>query len=142
MNASADRGDTWSRPAVVGSAPVDATARRIPGIAVNNRGVLGVAWIERRVRSGDRCQEVYFSASLDGGTTFLTPQRVSTSSCGDSPADAIAFRRWPTNGDYFGFATMPDGRFRMLWPEMRGGTSTLLTTLIDVVGRATAPEKD
>ena len=139
VNASADRGDTWSKPAVVGSAPVDAAARRIPGIAVNNLGVLGVAWIERRMRSGDRCQEVQFSASLEGGTTFLTPQRVSTSSCGDSPADAIALRRWPTNGDYFGLATMADGRFRILWPEMRGGASVLLTTSLEVEGQAKAP---
>jgi len=93
----------------------------------------------RRVKARDNCLEGSFAASLDGGATFTAPVRVFVSSCADSPVDVIATRMFPTYGDYFGLVTMPDGRFRAMWPEMRDGRSTLLTTTIDVEGRATAP---
>jgi hypothetical protein len=133
VKSSADRGATWDRPGVlVGSSPMDADVRRVMSLAVNNKGVLGVMIVERRLKTRDRCLETTFAASSDGGATFTTPERVSASSCGDSPLDAIATRLFPTYGDYFGLATTPDGRFRVMWPEMRGGASVLVTTTVDV----------
>ncbi|PYR17172.1 MAG: hypothetical protein DMF94_24875 [Acidobacteria bacterium] len=140
VTASGDRGDTWNRPGVaVGTSPVNADARRVMTMAVNNKGVLGVLVVERRAKTGDQCLSADFYASLDGGASFTPPAEVSASSCGTSPVDAIAERMFPTYGDYFGLVTSPDGRFRAMWPEMRDGHSVLLTTVIDVDGRATAP---
>jgi BNR repeat protein len=132
---SADRGDTWAAPIAVGPASVDATARRVPTLAVNSAGVLGVLVAERRTVSGDRCLEFSFSASFDGGKTVSAPQSLSESSCGATPEDALAMRQFPTYGDYFGLVSTPDGRFRALWPEMRDGRSVLLTTTITAAAR-------
>ena len=46
------------------------------------------------------------------------------------PADDSAQRRHPTYGDYFGMTSLPDGTFRVMWPQMREGRSVLLTTTI------------
>jgi hypothetical protein len=35
-------------------------------------------------------------------------------------------------GDYFGLASQPDGRFRLVWSEMRDGISHVLTTTAGV----------
>jgi len=139
VTASADRGDTWSRPGVaVGPTEIDAQMLRVMTMAVNNKGVLGVLRVQRK-KSGEPCLAADFSASFDGGATFTSPSRVSTSSCGNSPVDAIAGRMIPTYGDYFGLVTTPDGRFRAMWPEMREGASVLLTAVIEVDGRVAAP---
>jgi hypothetical protein len=132
VSHSADRGDTWTRPPVaVGPSGIDAQARRVMTMAVNDKGMLGVLTVERKA-SGAPCLATDFSASLDGGTTFTAPARVSASSCGTSPADDFAGRMTPTYGDYFGLVALPDGRFRAMWPEMRDGHAVLLTTTISV----------
>jgi hypothetical protein len=138
VTASGDRGDSWNRPGVeAGPAGTNAEARRVMTLAVNNRGVLGVLTVQRTA-SSDPCLETDFSASLDGGTTFTPPARVSASACGTSPVDVIAGRMMPTYGDYFGLVTTPDGRFRAVWPEMRDDHSVLLTAIVEVDGHATA----
>jgi hypothetical protein len=130
---SSDGGETWNRPGVVvGSSRVDKDARRVMTLAVNNKGVVGVMVIERRAQTGDGCLAVEFSVSLDGANTFLPPQQVASSACGNSPNDQIAQRRFPTYGDYFGLTPTPDARFRLMWPEMRAGASVLLTTTVAV----------
>lgn len=137
VTASADGGQTWNRPGVVaGPGTMDVDARRVMTLAVNNKGILGVLVVERRVKAREACLETTFSVSLDGGATFAAPQRVSVSSCGDSPVDEVALRMVPTYGDYFGLAATPEGHFRLMWPEMRDGHSVLLTTVVDVDGRA------
>jgi hypothetical protein len=67
---SSDNGRTWSKPVSVPDdhGPVDDAN---PTIAVNNHGVVGVTWNDRRARN-DACYDLYFSASLDGGETFLS----------------------------------------------------------------------
>ena len=107
-------------------------------LAVSPNGVLGVVIVERQAQTGDACLRTAFSASLDGGQTFRS-QRISTSPCGNSPNDQLAQRRFPTYGDYYGLVTTPDGRFRVMWPEMRSGESVLLTTTIEVDGSEKTP---
>jgi hypothetical protein len=139
VTASGDRGDTWNRPGVAaGPSDIDAEARRVMTMAVNNKGVLGVLTVQRK-SSSEPCLTVDFSASFDGGATFIAPARVSTSSCGNSPVDVMAGRVTPTYGDYFGLITTPAGRFRALWPEVRGGASVLLSAVIEVDGRVVPP---
>jgi hypothetical protein len=132
----------WNRPGViVGPRNIDTEARRVMGLAVNNKGVLGVHVVERRLNARDSCLEQTFAASVDGGETFTDPQRVSVSSCGDSRIDAIATRMFSTYGDYFGIVTLPDGQFRLMWPEMRGGRSMIMTTTVAVDGEARTPAR-
>lgn len=133
VTSSTDRGTTWNRPGVVvGSSPTNTNARRVMSLAVNNKGILAVLVVERNASTPDACLKTDFFVSGDGGATFGGPQRISASTCGTSPADAIAGRLVPTYGDYFGIVSTPDGRFRLMWPEMRAGASVLLTTTVAV----------
>jgi hypothetical protein len=136
VTTSSDGGESWTRPSIViGSGGVDTDALRVMTVAVSNKGVVGVMVVERRADTGDGCLVVDFSVSLDGGKTFLAPQRVSSSTCGNSSNDQRARRRFGVYGDYFGLVPTPDGRFRLLWPEMRGGASVLLTTTVGMNAR-------
>ncbi|HWN41585.1 MAG TPA: sialidase family protein, partial [Thermoanaerobaculia bacterium] len=77
---SADRGKTWSetRPAA-GALPEGAYSFQ-PSLAVNKDGVLGVSWLDSRNHPGTDRYDAWFSASLDGGATFLPPVRLSSES--------------------------------------------------------------
>jgi len=81
---SADKGRTWSAPVKVNdfAAPESETqppdVRLTPVVAVNQDGVVGVAWYDRRDDPTRRCWKQYFSASLDGGRTFLKNEPIST----------------------------------------------------------------
>jgi hypothetical protein len=125
LTYSTDRGETWSPQVPVPPVLDDSEPRRILGLAVNNKGVLAIVHLDRIAQSGDSCQDLYFVASVDGGLTFLPAQRVSSAPC-------AAF------GDYFGMVTVPDGRFRLMWPEVRAGVSQLRTVMVEVTGRAAA----
>jgi hypothetical protein len=141
VTSSADGGLTWATPVPAGPFAVDTNALRVMTLAVSAKGVLGALIVERRSQEGEACLSTTFSASLDGGQTFLPPQTVSTSACGSSPNDQVVQRRFPTYGDYFGLVATPDGHFRAMWPEMRNGASVLLTTTIDVDGAVKAPKQ-
>src|SRR6185437_6995454 len=78
---SDDKGKTWSKGVVVnddyprsnGKGPNDF----MPVVAVNNRGVVGLMWYDRRDNPDDTGYWVRFSASYDGGETFAPSVRVS-----------------------------------------------------------------
>jgi len=135
---SSNRGETWSAPVAVnrGSGLVQTAA-----IAVNREGIVGVSWYDAREDPREylgpfRCQYVYFSASLDGGQTFLPDVKVSSAeNCPDTPANGEAGRRWVAGGDYHGLAAAADGRFHLLWADSREGIYQLRTGTIDVDGR-------
>lgn len=80
---STDKGRTWSEPTRLNdNAPGDPNGppdfRMTPVGAVNDRGVLGVAWYDRREDPARRCWKQYFTASMDGGQTFAPNVAVST----------------------------------------------------------------
>lgn len=132
---STDRGETWSPPVAAnrGSGPVQSAS-----IAVNRDGVVAISWYDgredpREYREAFRCQHVFFSASLDGGRTFLPQVRVSSAeNCPDTPANGEAGRRWTAGGDYHGLAAAADGRFHLLWADSREGIYQLRTATISV----------
>ena len=145
VTASADGGETWSDAVPIHSAPpADATAwRHVRAMTVNDRGVLGVIWVDRWTQPDDRrCYEVLFAASTDGGRSFVPAQRLSRERhCMDPEANGANIRRWPTAGDYFGLTAAADGRFHAVWPEARDGdTLQLWTAAVEVDGEATAPK--
>ena len=72
---SDDAGKTWSAP-VLASDSENSQIDFLPQIAVNRRGILGVMWY-RRNNGPDLGYDVRFTASLDGGTTFLPSVQVS-----------------------------------------------------------------
>ncbi len=113
---------------------------RTPAIAVSGDGVLGVSWYDGRNGGGAylgifRCQHIYFTASLDGGRSFLPAVPISKElSCPNTPENGEAGRRWPGGGDYHGLVARPDGDFQILWAESRGGLYELRTARVHVSG--------
>jgi len=136
VHRSEDGGEKWSRP-VRADDSTAAVFRRPPSIAVNRDGTLAVSWTQRRLDSGQACQNVYITASLDGGKTFLPVTRVSAvQSCPDTPGNDRVARRWPEGGDYSGLVAAADGRFHVLWADSRDGVYRLWTASITIATTA------
>ena len=139
---SEDRGEVWSDSTRV-DRPGDVTPyARTPAIAVNNRGVVGVAWYDGRndrstIKGNFRCHEIYFAASLDGGKTFLPEVKISTQrSCPAAPKNVTTALRFPAGGEYMGLDTAPDGSFQLLWSDARNGVYQLYTATASVDPKA------
>lgn len=78
---SDDQGRTWSLPVQVSDAPLRADGGPdmfLPQIAVNRAGVVGATWYDRREDPAGKNHRLRFSASLDGGDTWLASVPVST----------------------------------------------------------------
>jgi hypothetical protein len=155
ISSSADRGATWSKPRPVdASAPADAS-EYLPMIAVNADGVLGVFFYSTEGFSKRDQSNVYFTASLDGGATFLPKARVSSVvsrpfGAGNLRPGPVVMKerglaviytlsglsRWPDGGDYIGMAADADGVFHPFWADGRSGTYQLYTARIRVATEA------
>jgi hypothetical protein len=146
LHYSADRGARWSEPVVVNQGAGREPYARTAAIAVNRNGVVGITWYDGRAdKTGDvafRCQELFFTASLDGGRSFLPDVRVSSAkNCPVTSANGEAGRRWPAGGDYHGLVAAADGRFQVLWSDSRSGVYQLRAATIRVNGAAVAGGK-
>ncbi len=134
---SRDRGRTWSTPLRVSDNMDEKTKQRIPAVAVNNEGVVGIAWYDTRRDTTNTCFDVFFATSLDGGETILPNERVSSApSCAGVPGNTIngfdVGQRWPAGGDYFGLVADANGVFHVLWADGRAGVYQLWTATIRV----------
>ena len=168
---SSNKGKTWSNPqsinddqpfdfANLSSGPDDF----MPSVAVNRDGVVGVLWYDRRESTDNLGWHARFTASLDGGETFLPSVKVS-----EAPAKFDADTRWPVfywravsgggssslpgstlnlnleimgqlfnGGDYGGIAADAAGVFHPLWADNRTGLHQLWTAAVSVKGVAKA----
>lgn len=134
---SADGGRTWSDPRPLPQAAAGEQFQ--PSLAVNEAGVLGITWYETHPELGEKpcsarspCFHQHFTASRDGGLTFLPPVRVSSSP---------SYTRWRLSsedrygngGDYMGLTVESGGAFRSLWADSRSGTFQVYTAAIQVM---------
>ena len=137
------------------SAPASA-AQFLPAIAVNDSGVVGVTWLDTRPSAADDAYDVFYSASLDGGQTFLPAVRVSSETsrpagpgnvrpglgrlryAGDTLImDFLSgYSRWRDVGDYVGLTSDEKGVFHAVWPDSRNGTFQLQTARIELMSDA------
>lgn len=145
---SQDGGRTWARHDFSGGSCADpwvsltderavltvlGTHPGLPDSSANREGIVAVAWMDRRDAPTDGCYAPYIVASADGGETFGAPVRVANEvSCPDRDRLGYPARRWPTGGDYFGFAGAPDGRFHVVWSDARSGTFAVRTAAVSV----------
>jgi hypothetical protein len=165
LSYSSDKGRTWSAPTVVNDDRpradlADAPDNFMPKVAVNSFGVVGVMWYDRRDNPDNLGYWPRFSASLDGGETFLPSVRLSeapmdlqnpkqvtltahsigggTRIGGRGPVqfwfgvDFMQFR----GGDTSGLAASPDGTFHPVWVDNRTGLAQLWTAPVQVAGKA------
>lgn len=132
--SSSDRGNEWTDAEPIEPPAAEAGSRREPVIAVNDEGVVAVAWMDLREEGpSENCHAPYIAVSADGGETFTEPERISAGvSCPDLSRLGRAGGRFATGGDYFGLAPAADGRFHVLWPDARDGVFTLRTTAVTV----------
>lgn len=152
--ASSDRGETWSEPRPVDpEAPGDAH-QFLPVPAVSPEGVLGVAYFDSRGFPDVDGYHQRFTASLDGGESFLPSRRISSEPSRPAEAEVhdrvvllpIADRdggvfhlavlnaegRWPMGGDYMGLTVDARGAFHPFWTDSRRGTFQVWTALVRV----------
>lgn len=131
VQRSDDRGELWSEPVRLNHS--ETADSFTPSIAVNKDDVIGVSWYEIHDKN---CFDVYFTASLDGGKTFLPEVRVSrVTSCPDTPQNKGVFNPGMTfgaGGDYSGLATTSDGVFHVVWSDARSGIYQLRTAIVTV----------
>lgn len=131
VQRSGDQGESRSGPVRVNhSQTADSFT---PSIAIGKEGVIGVSWYEIRDKN---CFDVYFTASLDSGKTFLPEVRVSSAtSCPDTPQNKGVFNPGMTfgaGGDYSGLAASSDGLFHVVWSDARSGIYQLRTAIVTV----------
>jgi hypothetical protein len=162
---SRDKGKTWSPRQIVNDEPapkfgVPASAHFNPSVLVNNAGVVGVMWYDRRDRT-DLGWTIRFRASLDGGDSF-TPSVLVSSAANTFdgheawPIPALSrvtgggndslFSARITGGIFAGFmwesghttGFMADARgvFHPVWGDNRTGISQLWTAPVTVLGSA------
>ena len=151
LTHSSDRGATWSAPEPVDAgAPADAS-EYLAMIAANPDGVLGVFYYSTESFPKRDRSHVYFTASLDGGETFLPKVRLSNEASrpfgagnlrpgpfvskdrGMVLVDTISgLSAWKNGGDYIGMTAASDGVFHPFWSDARTGTYQLYTSAIRV----------
>jgi hypothetical protein len=129
---SDDKGRSWSSP-VRATAPPPAPAGHyetpfVPQIAINGRGVVGLAWYDWSTQAIKREMRLRFTASLDGGDTWLPSVRVSAHSfsiknppefaaqvvskgggrrLGDKRSDSVDVWAWPSPRAYYPWNNAP-----------------------------------
>jgi hypothetical protein len=156
---SADRGTTWSAALPVDSSPApdgkpSAIRQGVPMVAVTREGMLGIAWFDGRLAKDGNGYDVYFTASADGGISYLSPARVSTATSRPArglnllPAFDVSksssdgkrvvqmtspFAERATGGDYSSMAVDAAGRFHPFWTDARNGSWQLYTATVRVL---------
>lgn len=144
---SDDRGERWSDEVRVNRLGNYEPYVRTPAMAVNKDGVVGVVWYDGRndpstIKGTFRCQELYFTASLDGGETFLPDVKISSQrTCPASPQQIPTALRFPAGGEYIGMVATPDGAFQILWSDSRSGVYQLRMATVTVKMKVTSPAK-
>jgi hypothetical protein len=153
VSRSVDRGETWSEPQPVDADAPDGSYQFQPAVAVNAEGLVGLTWFDTRGQENRDTFQQMFSASTDGGESWLPPVRVaSTPSFRYAPGNhgftQIAMKtggdslrisflspaaRWSTGGDYMGLTVDQAGRFRPFWTDSRYGSYQIMTTTVEVV---------
>lgn len=153
FSSSVDKGKTWSEAKLVSSNVPTESAQYQPMLAVNSEGVIGIAWFDTRNAKEQNRYDLYFTASIDGGQSFLEPRRVSSRSSLPAGAGNLTpykgygsatknltdqlFRteleRYANGGDYMGFTADVQGMFHPFWIDSRSGTAQIWTAGIQVI---------
>jgi len=158
LSYSTDRGKTWSEPKEIAPNSSESPYQNQyqPQIYVNREGVVGMTWFDTRDFAKGTSYHEYFTASLDGGESFLPSVKVSTQvspleppiskkiirhtidSPGRTKSGDIIFsfisaaESHPTGGDYMGLTADEKGIFHAFWSDTRTGSFQAWTAAIKV----------
>jgi hypothetical protein len=154
---SADKGTTWSRARIVDDLPpglAHSPDNFMPTLAVNKDGVVGLSWNDRRESPDNIGYSTRFSASLDGGETWLPSvpvaeqptrfrQGLETGIVGGYVASEgesgplslhISHIPGPQTGDTAGLRGDANGVFHAVWIDNRAGLDEIYTAPVTVSG--------
>ncbi len=125
--SSSDSGATWSDAVRVDPSESE-TDSSVATVAVDGRGVVGVAWYDRRADPTDGCYQLFFASSTDGAKTFSPGAAVdATLACPLRPGGSVASKaptdvdpvsseyRFKNGGDTLGLVGLPSGGFHVAW---------------------------
>ncbi|OFV81513.1 MAG: hypothetical protein A2Y78_03470 [Acidobacteria bacterium RBG_13_68_16] len=149
---STDRGQTWTPPVEIAPERRQEVSQFQQAIAVNKDGTVGIMWLDTREAPGKDRWDVYFTASVDGGESFLSARRVTSEVSTPFAARNIrpvpisvvstdkgvnamlysGFSGFPDGGDYLGMAADADGVFHPFWADARSGIYQIMTSRIRV----------
>jgi hypothetical protein len=152
FSRSNDRGATWSPPVPIDPSRPKGVKQFMPRIAVNRVGTLAVSFFDSRESKDGTGWYEYFTASIDGGNSFLAPVRVSTElsrpgavanerlepTVFSDPTGGIRMglisggSRWGNGGDYLGLTVDSTEVFHPFWADARTGTYQLWTARVRV----------
>jgi hypothetical protein len=165
--SSSDKGATWTKARPVDDTPSGTKPEHLMvAISVNKEGIVGVTWYDRRNHADNLGWDVRFSASMDGGATFLPSVQVSERGTKfDKSQRWTALRPWSQRGalskdqpdtqslslslntfifmggDTTGLVATADGRFHPVWVDSRTGTPQVWTAAVTVRSAADAARK-
>jgi hypothetical protein len=133
---SSDEGRTWSTSLIpTDNAPTDTTDQFMPTLAVNRDGVTGLLFYDRRDNPDNRSYYARFTASTDGGRTWLPSVRLADSVySGGEVAQKSAFEY--NGGDTAGLAVSADGAFHPVWIADRAGIPQVYTSIVRVAAKS------
>jgi hypothetical protein len=161
---SSDKGKKWSPVRIINEdrpfpGGFDKPDHLMPLVAVNRDGVVGISWCDRRDNPDNLGWWERFSASLDGGETFLPSERVSEAANSYGKNDRFGYTAGAygggtspqaPSGDYTisvgldafhfngghtgGMAATADGVFHPFWIDNRTGIHQIWTAPVHVQG--------
>jgi len=173
LSWSSDKGAQWSSPIIINDNPLsphpeEGPDHTCPAVSVNKDGIVGLMWYDRRddgfakesilsadlrrqdnIIKHDYRWQIYFSASYDGGMSFLPNIKVSNAVFSDNaPGNWVPITGenglslnlpqniYPGAGNSGCFAASSDSRFHALWVDSRAGVSQIWAASIEVDGKA------
>ena len=126
-------GQAWSKEIRIDHNQEWEKVMRTAAIAVNNDGVVGIVWVDRRNDPELKKNDIYFTVSIDGGETYMPEIRItSENSDPGSSQNGKAGERFISGGDYMGCAAKPDGSFQLVWADNRTGLFQLYTANVRI----------
>jgi hypothetical protein len=161
LSWSDTKGDSWSVPIVVDDDLSKTDRNQTPdainaSVAVNQAGVVGVAWGDRREHPDNLGWRYRFAASFDGGDSFTSSVSVATAASSyDRPLEYPLLPISPTRspggrqpltlrvsvmrffysaGDTVSMTVDDAGYFHPMWCDNRSGVSQLWTAAVGVTG--------
>lgn len=136
LATSDNLGRTWTAPLAVDDNTVtlpngDRPNDFMPMIAINKDGIVGLSWYDRRDSADNLSYTPRFSASRDGGMTWLPSIAVSA-----HPNTVEANDKRFNGGDTAGLTADAGGAFHPLWIDNHTGVHQMWTTSVTVRGTA------
>jgi hypothetical protein len=134
LNHSSDKGKTWSQDTRIDLFKDSKISKaKVPSVAVNNQGILGISWVDSQHDPEGKKNDVYFAISKDGGKTFQRPSRItSVSTNPGTKGNGDVANKFPGGGHYLGLAAKPDGSFQLIWSDSRSGIFELQTCNVNI----------